>query len=177
MSRSNQSQTDVGYGDSQDPGILLAYHSSCQALLATQVIDNVAKYALLSNPPVKCTLNWKLARKVGLFLWLKPQETLLSTLELVAQQEYQSISESSQINVTREVNRDPAVCSVFYMALRKKRLLLGLWRVAYGHPDRPHMLKFLANDFDEPRWKTAAQKNAFALISRQRFSTFKQCKT
>lgn len=170
LSSSNQSQTDVGYGKSQDSSVLLAYHSSCQTLLATQVIDNVAKYALLSNPPVKCTLNWKLARKVGLFLWLKPQETIHSTLELVAQQEYQSIPESSQTNVTREVNRDPAACSVFYMALRKKRILLGLWRVAYGHPDRPHMLKFLANDFDEPRWKTAAQKNAFALISRQRFS-------
>ncbi|KAH9813671.1 RAVE protein 1 C terminal-domain-containing protein [Melampsora americana] len=169
LSGSNHSQTDVGYGKSQDPGVLLAYHSSCQALLATQVIENVTKYALLSNSPINCTLNWKLARKVGLFLWLKPHDTILSTLELVAQQEYQSIPESSQNNVTREVTRDPAACSVFYMALRKKRLLLGLWRVAYGHPDRPHMLKFLANDFDEPRWKTAAQKNAFALISRQRF--------
>jgi hypothetical protein len=31
------------------------------------------------------------------------------------------------------------------------------------------MLKFLANDFDNPKWRTASLKNAFALISKQRF--------
>jgi len=31
------------------------------------------------------------------------------------------------------------------------------------------MLKFLSNDFSEPRWRTAALKNAYALLSKQRF--------
>ncbi|KAG1219301.1 hypothetical protein G6F68_021440 [Rhizopus microsporus] len=31
------------------------------------------------------------------------------------------------------------------------------------------MLKFLANDFSQPRWQTAASKNAFALLGKQRF--------
>jgi hypothetical protein len=31
------------------------------------------------------------------------------------------------------------------------------------------MLKFLGNDFTQPRWRTAALKNAFALLSKQRF--------
>lgn len=31
------------------------------------------------------------------------------------------------------------------------------------------MLKFLNNDFTVPRWKTAALKNAFALLGKQRF--------
>lgn len=31
------------------------------------------------------------------------------------------------------------------------------------------MLKFLENDFSQPRWRTAALKNAFALLSKQRF--------
>lgn len=36
------------------------------------------------------------------------------------------------------------------------------------------MLNFLSHDFNEARWRTAALKNAYALISKQRFgkSTF-----
>lgn len=126
-------------------------------------------YASLADPPVTRIMDWSLARQIGLFLWLKPRDNLLTAIETVAQHEYQSRSEPDS---DRHGQRDPAPCSIFYMALRKKRLLLGLWKVAYGHADRLHMLKFLANDFDLPRWKTAAQKNAFALISRQRFSQF-----
>lgn len=111
------------------------------------------------------TLNWKTAREIGLFLWIKDRETLLSTLELVAQQEILQTSEENG-------QRDPTRCSIYYMALRKKRILLGLWKVAYGHQDRALMIKFLGNDFDEYKWKTAALKNAFALISRQRFSEY-----
>ena len=31
------------------------------------------------------------------------------------------------------------------------------------------MLKFLSNDFDQERWKVAALKNAYALLSKQRY--------
>jgi hypothetical protein len=31
------------------------------------------------------------------------------------------------------------------------------------------MMKFLMNDFDEPRWRSAAIKNAYALLSKHRF--------
>ena len=30
-------------------------------------------------------------------------------------------------------------------------------------------LKFLANNFDDPRWRKAALKNAYALLSKRRF--------
>ncbi|KAG0141340.1 hypothetical protein CROQUDRAFT_51836 [Cronartium quercuum f. sp. fusiforme G11] len=171
---SDDSEPDLGFGATQDPAILLAYHSSSQVLLATQVLENVPKYDLLSTAPNKFILNWRTAREIGIFLWLKCRDTLLSILELVAQHELQS-SGRAENGSTGDGQRDPAASSIFYMALRKKRLLLGLWRVAYGHPDRPLMLKFLANDFEEARWKTAAQKNAFALISRQRFNAVNVC--
>lgn len=66
-------------------------------------------------------------------------------------------------------DRDPVPCLIFYFALRKRRLVHGLWKQAVGHPDRANMLKFLVNDFDEPRWQTAARKNAYSLLSKQRF--------
>jgi len=31
------------------------------------------------------------------------------------------------------------------------------------------MLKFLANDFNQAKWRTAALKNAYALLGKQRF--------
>ncbi|ELU39867.1 WD repeat-containing protein [Rhizoctonia solani AG-1 IA] len=53
--------------------------------------------------------------------------------------------------------------------VRKVKLVHGLWRQAAWHKDHPLMVKFLSNDFKEPRWRTAALKNAFALLGKQRF--------
>jgi len=65
--------------------------------------------------------------------------------------------------------RDPTTCSLYYFALGKHKLVHGLWRQAASHKEQGLMLKFLSNDFKDPRWKTAALKNAFALLSKQRF--------
>ena len=69
-------------------------------------------------------------------------------------------------------NRDPTECSLFYFALGKVKLVHGLWRQAAWHKEQNLMLKFLNNDFSQPRWRTAALKNAFALLSKQRFGTY-----
>jgi len=64
--------------------------------------------------------------------------------------------------------RDPTACCLFYFALGKIKLVQGLWKQAAWHKEQSVMLKFLANDFSELRWQTAALKNAFALLSKQR---------
>jgi hypothetical protein len=69
----------------------------------------------------------------------------------------------------QDEKRDPVDCSLFYLALKKKSVLLGLWKLANGHSDQQTMLKFLSNDFEQERWKTAALKNAYALLGKQRF--------
>ena len=66
-------------------------------------------------------------------------------------------------------DRDPTRCSLLYFALGKARLVHGLWRQASGHKESALMIKFLSNDFTLPRWKTAALKNAYALLGKQRF--------
>jgi hypothetical protein len=68
-----------------------------------------------------------------------------------------------------EDKRDPTACTLLYFALGKVKLVHGLWRQAAWHREQPIMLKFLSNDFNDPRWRTAALKNAFALLSKQRF--------
>lgn len=69
-------------------------------------------------------------------------------------------------------DRDPTSCSLFYFALGKVKLVQGLWKQAAWHPEQKVMLKFLANSFDQQRWQTAALKNAFALMSKQRHGSF-----
>ncbi|CAI2173797.1 12342_t:CDS:10 [Funneliformis geosporum] len=101
---------------------------------------------------------WEDARIHGIFLWLRSNESVRQQFENVARNHYMSKEE-----------RDPTDCSLFYMALRKKKLLLGLWRTANSHKEQTLMLKFLVNDFTEPRWKTAALKNAYALLGKQRY--------
>lgn len=65
--------------------------------------------------------------------------------------------------------KDPTACSLFYLALKKKNVLLGLWKLSASHPEHSVMTKFLANDFDQDRWQAAALKNAFALLGKQRY--------
>jgi len=65
--------------------------------------------------------------------------------------------------------RDPVACSLFYFALGKHKLVQGLWRQAAWHKEQAVMLQFMSNDFTQPRWRTAALKNAYALLGKRRF--------
>jgi hypothetical protein len=126
------------------------------------------------------TLTWKTARALGLGLWIKSPEVLVyinciflitikkRTVEQIARNQYMLNDE-----------RDPIHCSLFYLALKKKSVLHGysnisyhttrLWKLANAHPDQASMIRFLGNDFSEERWKSAATKNAYALLGKQRF--------
>ena len=66
-------------------------------------------------------------------------------------------------------SRDPVASSLFYFALGKHKLVQGLWRQAAWHKEQAVMLQFLSNDFTQPRWQTAALKNAYALLGKRRF--------
>jgi hypothetical protein len=70
--------------------------------------------------------------------------------------------------------RDPTECSLFYFALGKTKLVHGLWRQAVWHKEQAIMLKFLSNDFSQAHWRTAALKNAYSLLSKQRFGMLYQ---
>ncbi|KAG8835972.1 regulator of (H+)-ATPase in vacuolar membrane [Serendipita sp. 399] len=124
-----------------------AFHSSTQ-----EVLLNVSTAACGGK------MTWNDARALGIFLWLNSLEAVKDQFEVIARNQYMSGED-----------RDPSACCLFYFALGKVRLVLGLWRQAAWHPDQGVMLKFLANDFDLPRWRTAALKNAFALLGKRRF--------
>ncbi|OXG74617.1 WD-repeat protein [Cryptococcus neoformans var. grubii Br795] len=128
--------------------IVWAMHSDSQELLleaATQCCKNGK-------------MLWEDAKKLGVFLWLKSAETTRSQLEVIARNRFMA-----------DDDRDPTSCSLIFFALGKKKVVHGLWRQAPGHKEQKLMLKFLANDFTLDRWKTPAMKNAYALLSKQRY--------
>ena len=101
---------------------------------------------------------WEHARESGMFMWISDVNALRAQLEVVARNEY-----------TKTDERNPADCSIYYLALRKKSVLQGLWRMAAWNREQTSTLRLLANNFHESRWKTTAKKNAYALLSKRRF--------
>lgn len=102
-------------------------------------------------------ITWSVAKEYGLVYWLK-YDALVTTVEIIARNEF-----------TIGDRRDPINCSIYYLALKKKQILLGLWRTSVGHPEQQKMMNFLKNDFKEKRWRSAALKNAFVLLSKHRY--------
>lgn len=127
--------------------MLWAYHSSSQDIL----VDIVTRQN-------KGQMTWSHARDTGVFVWLTDREALLQQFEAVARSAYTSTE-----------LRDPVNCSLHYLALRKKNVLTGLWRMATWSREQAATMRLLKNDFTDPRWRTAANKNAYALMGKRRF--------
>jgi hypothetical protein len=141
-SRQSSSTTAVSWRE-----MLWAFHSTSQDIL----VDLVTRQN-------KGQMTWSHARDTGVFVWLTDREALLQQFEAVAKSAYTSTD-----------LRDPVNCSLHYIALRKKNVLLGLWRMATWSREQAATMRLLKNDFTDPRWKTAANKNAYALMGRRRF--------
>lgn len=124
-----------------------AYHSSSQDIL----VATITSYH-------KGRLEWSHARDTGIFMWLTDREALLAQFEAVARNAY-----------TANDPRNPVDCALYYLALHKKAVLQGLWRMATWSREQAATTRLLKNDFTDPRWKTAAAKNAYALMGKRRF--------
>ncbi|KAI0639823.1 WD repeat-containing protein [Trametes polyzona] len=127
--------------------MIWAFHSDSQEVLLTT-----------SMAACGGKMCWPDARALGVFVWMRSTDAMRAHMEVVARNEYMAGD-----------LRDPTACSLFYFALGKVKLVHGLWRQAAWHKEQQLMLKFLNNDFKESRWRTAALKNAFALLSKRRF--------
>ncbi|KAJ9149269.1 Regulator of V-ATPase in vacuolar membrane protein 1 [Pleurostoma richardsiae] len=124
-----------------------AYHSISQDIL----VDFVSRQH-------HGTLLWETARESGMFMWLTDTTAVRAQFEIIARNEY-----------TKSEMKNPVDCSLFYLALRKKAVLQGLWRMAGWNREQVATMRLLSNNFENPKWKTAALKNAYALLSKRRF--------
>ncbi|KAF3935922.1 hypothetical protein ABW20_dc0107518 [Dactylellina cionopaga] len=103
-------------------------------------------------------MQWQQARDAGFFMWLRDTNALKAHFETLARNQYM-----------RKEERDPVDCALYYLALRKKAVLVGLWRIAHWNREQGATSKLLTNNFDDPKWRTVAAKNAYALMGKQRF--------
>ena len=124
-----------------------AYYSNSQDIL----VDLVSRH--FSN-----RMLWENAKESGMFMWMTDITTLRAQFEVIARNEY-----------TKTDEKNPVDCSLYYLALKKKNVLVGLWRMATWHREQSGTRRLLAENFTDTRWKTAALKNAYALMGKRRF--------
>ncbi|KAI9696089.1 MAG: regulator of (H+)-ATPase in vacuolar membrane [Candelina mexicana] len=128
--------------------IVWAYHSGSQDIL----VDLVSRH-------FSGRILWEDARESGMCMWMTDTTALRAQFENIARNEY-----------AKTYEKNPIDCSLYYLALRKKNVLVGLWRMAAWNREQGSTQKLLANNFQEDRWKTSALKNAYALLGKRRFA-------
>jgi len=126
----------------------------------------------------KGTPSWNELRELGVAWWVKNDNTLRKLFEKVAKAAFQVVSllfcfklkyNKIVLNVDlflmNQEKQDPLDAAIFYLAMKKKSLVWGLYRSVRDE----RMTAFFSNNFAEERWKQAALKNAFVLLGKQRF--------
>ncbi|NXW84213.1 DMXL1 protein, partial [Alopecoenas beccarii] len=115
---------------------------------------SVAEEELLSMLPAvqKGDPTWSELRAMGVGWWVRNIHSLRKCIEKVAKAAFQR-------------NNDPLDAAIFYLAMKKKAVIWGLYRSKKD----TKMTQFFGNNFTEDRWRKAALKNAFSLLGKQRF--------
>nr|POE92361.1 atp-dependent dna helicase recq [Quercus suber] len=127
--------------------IAFAYHSKTQqALIDILILHHDNK------------ITWSIARSLGLTAWIVDREALATVFEALAQSAYRASDPP-----------DPTNASLYFLASHKKTTLLALWRIATWHKEQRATINFLKRNFEAPDAKTAAKKNAYALMGKRRF--------
>ncbi|EDW86373.1 uncharacterized protein Dwil_GK17684 [Drosophila willistoni] len=121
--------------------IVWAYHSESEE----ELLNLIPSYT-------KGDLRWATLKDLGVGYWLKNINTLRKCVEKLAKCAYQ-------------LKQDPLDAAIYYLAMKKKSLVWGLFRSKRDEK----MTTFFGNNFAEDRWRKAALKNAFVLLGKQRF--------
>ncbi|KAL1773749.1 dmX 1 isoform X3 [Sigmodon hispidus] len=115
---------------------------------------SVAEEELLNMLPAmqKDNPTWSELRAMGVGWWVRNSRILRKCIEKVAKAAFHR-------------NNDPLDAAIFYLAMKKKAVIWGLYR---SQKDTK-MTQFFGHNFEEERWRKAALKNAFSLLGKQRF--------
>lgn len=128
--------------------IAWALHSEAEK----ELLDLIAPNSLDIQDGEEC-LTWAQLSAAGMGWWLKSTQLLKQVIDRVMKVGYKR-QDTTLLDV-----------AIFYIASGKTKLLSGLFRVTGD----TRMSEFFRNDFSSERWQTAALKNAYALLSKQRF--------
>ncbi|XP_076994982.1 dmX-like protein 1 isoform X3 [Tamandua tetradactyla] len=115
---------------------------------------SVAEEELLYMLPAmqKDDPTWSELRAMGVGWWVRNTRILRKCIEKVAKAAFYR-------------NNDPLDAAIFYLAMKKKAVIWGLYR----SQKETKMTQFFGHNFEDERWRKAALKNAFSLQGKQRF--------
>jgi hypothetical protein len=137
--------------------IVFAYHSETQQPLLE------ALHSYYSGK-----LDWPTVRKLGIPAWLHAIRAAQSEGSDLASLE-QIFDTLAQTAFRSTYPPDPTRASLYFLAMKKKATLLALWRIAVGNKEQRTTSNFLKRDFTLEENRTAARKNAYALMGKRRF--------
>jgi hypothetical protein len=137
--------------------IVFAYHSETQQPL----LEALHNY-------YSGKLDWPTVRKLGIPAWLHAIRAAQSEGSDLASLE-QIFDSLAQTAFRSTYPPDPTRASLYFLAMKKKATLLALWRVAAGNREQKTTSNFLKRDFTLEENRTAARKNAYALMGKRRF--------
>ncbi|XP_064475038.1 dmX-like protein 2 [Ornithodoros turicata] len=100
----------------------------------------------------KANTRWAELKELGVAWWVRSNQLLRKIIEKVAKSSFQAHS-------------NPLDASLYYMALKKKNIIAGLYRSI----NDKKMSDFFQNNFSLDRWRKAALKNAYVLLGKQQF--------
>ncbi|TLD05635.1 hypothetical protein E2P81_ATG10455, partial [Venturia nashicola] len=137
--------------------IVFAYHSRTQQPL----LEALHSY-------YNGKLDWPTVRNLGIPAWLHTVRAAQSEGSDLASLE-QIFDTLAQTAFRSTYPPDPTRASLYFLAMKKKATLLALWRVAVGNKEQKTTSNFLKRDFTVEENRTAARKNAYALMGKRRF--------
>ncbi|PAA63619.1 hypothetical protein BOX15_Mlig031963g1, partial [Macrostomum lignano] len=113
-----------------------------------------AQEELLSRLPVTESgdLAWSVMKQYGCGWWVRNDSLLRRCAERAAKAAFQS-------------KQEPLDAAVFYLAMRRVKVIAALYKTVSNQK----LQDFFRQDFSQERWRTAALKNAFDLLGKQRF--------
>jgi hypothetical protein len=137
--------------------IVFAFHSETQQPL----LEALHKY-------YGGKLDWPTVRALGIPAWLHTVRAAQSEGSDLASLE-QIFDTLAQSAFRSTYPPDPTRASLFFLAMKKKATLIALWRIAVGNREQRTTSNFLKRDFTLEENRTAARKNAYALMGKRRF--------
>jgi hypothetical protein len=130
--------------------VAMALHSDNQDVILDTLSD---RFNFNDN------LNWSLMRRLSIPLWLKNITRLKQLIELVVKNEYRVATGS-------EGKPRAESAALWYILLGKNAILQKLYKV---EPGQEKFAEFFSKNFDDPKVRTIAGKNAMALVPKKKF--------
>ncbi|CAM6112755.1 unnamed protein product [Calypogeia fissa] len=136
-------------GDGSDTKALVMESKAMAWALQSEFKENLLSLCLPDQ-----SLSWSVMRALGVGYWFTDGTELRKMMEKLARSQFLQ-------------KKDPKDCALLYLALGRRSVLAGLFKLSRDQKDRP-ITDFLLRDFKDEKHKTAALKNAYVLMGKHR---------